>query len=519
MKKSLSHCLLFALGVVVASSCAPDKSSSTSENATESLAVASLDPNAVPDALPFTIVFEEQTYTGKAPLPRLQSYSSAVTEAGEVFIVGGRRQGLHTFNGAPAINFVRDSANNFLFVIDPKTGDQWSFDVKQLSDDFSAPLQGTNMQAYHDETSDFLYLVGGYGWKADGSDMQTFGTVIQFKLEDMAKAIKSGASAQTIQGLMKIGKDDRLAITGGELFFLNGSFYLVFGQRFDGQYRAFGGSDFTQTYSNQYRTFRLDPQTLKITAYGAVGNSGKDEPFHRRDGNILQSIDPNTGAPNITALGGVFKPGIIGAYDYPIYISGPGSYSMDSTVHQRFSQYECPVITIYQASAQDTSVYHTLFGGISSHYYNQTAEQKDAFDKVTAQGRNDGFPFISDVSTFQQSADGTYHEFILPDPIVDNRLLGSSIPFIENPELVSQGLAFQNGVIQLNKFPAGEKKLIGYIYGGIEAAFPLPLKPNSGTSVSNTLFAVYLTNTPSAAIPADLAKIARNGKPLTDYPR
>jgi hypothetical protein len=192
---------------------------------------------------------------------------------------------------------------------------------------------------------------------------------------------------------------------------------------------------------------------------------------------------------------------------------------MDSTVHQRFSQYECPVITIYQASAQDTSVYHTLFGGISSHYYNQTTEQKAAFDNVTAQGRNDGFPFISDVSTFQRSADGTYHEFILPNPIVDNRLLGSSIPFIENPTLVSQGLAFQNGVIQLNKFPAGEKTLIGYIYGGIEAAFPLPLKPNSGTSVSNTLFAVYLTNTPSAAIPADLAKLARNGKPLTDYPR
>lgn len=519
MKKSLFHCLLFAFGVVVASSCAPDKSSSTSENTPESLAVASLDPNAVPDALPFTIVFEEQTYTGKAPLPRLQSYTSAVTEAGDLFIVGGRRQGLHTFNGAPAINFVRDSANNFLFVIDPKTGDQWSFDVKQLSDDFSAPLQSTNMQSYHDEASDFLYLVGGYGWKADGSDMQTFGTVIQFKLEDMAKAIKSGASVQAIQGLMKIGKDDRLAITGGELIFLNGSFYLVFGQRFDGQYRAFGGSDFTQEYSNQYRTFRLDPQTLKITAYGAVGNSGVDQPFHRRDGNIFESIDPNTGAPIISALGGVFKPGIIGAYDYPIYISGPGSYSMDSTIHQRFSQYECPVITIYQASAQDTSVYHTLFGGISSHYYNQTAAQKAAFDTVTAQGRNDGFPFISDVSTFQRSADGTYHEFILPDPIVNNRLLGSSIPFIENPALVSGGLAFSNGVIQLNKLPVGEKTLVGYIYGGIEAEFPLPLKPNSGTFVSNTLFAVYVTNTPSAAIPADLAKIARNGNPPVDIPR
>ena len=519
MKKSLRLFLLVGLGAIVASSCSPDKTSSSEASPQELVSQVALDTNAIPNALPFTIEFEEQAFTGKPQLPKLQSYAAAVTAAGELFIAGGRRQGLHTFSGAPANNFVKDSANNFLFIIDPVAGDQWSFDVKQLSDDFSAPLQSTNLQSYHDKSSDFMYLIGGYGWKADGSDMTTFGTVIQFKLEDMANAIKSGATAQTVQGLMKIGKDDRLAITGGDLIFLNGSFYLVFGQKFDGQYRAFGGSDFTQEYSNQYRTFRLDPQTLKITVYGASTNSGSDQPFHRRDGNILQSVDPATGTPNITALGGVFKPGIIGAYDYPIYISGPGSVSMDSTVHQRFSQYECPVITIYQASAQDTSVYHTMFGGISSNYYNQTPDQKAAFDTVTAQGRNDGFPFISDVSTFQRSADGSYHEYILPDPIVNNRLLGSSIPFIENPALVSEGLAFANGVLQLDKFPAGKKILVGYIYGGIEAEFPLPLEPNHGTFVSNSLFAVYVTNTPSAAIPADFAKKARDGAPLTHFPR
>ncbi|MDX5339657.1 MAG: hypothetical protein LPK25_11545 [Cyclobacteriaceae bacterium] len=519
MKKFLTFILSLGLGTAVFSSCSPeDKSDAENEIAGENLAVV-LDSNAVAGALPFTIEFEEKVFSGKPALPRLQSYVSAVTQDGQLFIAGGRRQGLHTFNGAPGINFVKDSANNFLFILDPSSGDQWSFDVNQLSGDYSAPLQSTNLQSYLDESTRQMYVVGGYGWKADGSNMKTFGTVIRFHLEDMANAIKNGANAQTIQSLMSMGTDDRLAITGGELLMLDGSFYLVFGQRFDGQYRAFGGSDFTQEYSNEYRTFRLDPQNLRITAYGAVKNSGADQPFHRRDGNIFESVDPKTGAPILMALGGVFKPGIIGAYDYPIYISGPGSVDMDSTVHQRFSQYECPVIPIYFASETDTSVYHTLFGGISAYYYHQTPAQKAAFDTVTVEGRNDGFPFVSDVSTFQRSSKGTYQEYILPDPIIDNRLLGTSIPFIKNPQLSAKGMAFANGVLQLNNFPEGSKVLVGYIYGGIEAEFPLPLQPNHGTFVSNSLFAVYVTRTPSAAIPASFATKARNGAPLTQIPR
>ncbi|SFO05102.1 hypothetical protein SAMN04488519_103234 [Algoriphagus ornithinivorans] len=478
-----------------------------------------MDPNAQAGALPYTIEFEEQNFPGKAPLPRLQSFGSAVNQAGEIFMVGGRRQGLHTFDPFPAHNFVKDSANNFLFVIDPSTGDQWSFNVKQLSAEFSAPLQATNLQTYHDKETDYMYVVGGYGWKADSSDMVTFGSVIQFQLEAITKAIKGGASAQDIQGLMKIGKDDRLAITGGVLSKSGETFQLIFGQRFDGQYRAFGGTDFKQKYSNQIRNFRLNPQNLSISAYGAETNSGWDQPFHRRDGNIIESVDPKSGAQIMTALGGVFKPGIIGGYDYPIFISGPSNVSMDSTVHQKFSQYECPVITIYNPNSQDTSVYHTMFGGISLFYYNQTPSQKAAFDKVTAQGRNDGLPFISDISVFQRNATGQYQEYILPNPIPNNRLLGSSTNFIPNRALVGQGLAFENGVLDLSKVAANDKVLVGYIFGGIEAAQPLPLVPNEGTSVSNSLFAVYVTNSSSAAIPAALAIKARTGPPLTERPR
>lgn len=519
MKRS-NLVLLIAVGIsaITFSSCATSEKTEDKANSDVLMSKAALDSNEVANALPFTIEFVEQNYGAKAALPSLQSYASAMNQAGELFIAGGRRQGLHTFNPAPATNFEKDSANNFLFILDPVAGDQWSFDVNQLGDELSAPLQATNLQSYHDEASDYMYIVGGYGWKADGSNMVTFGTVIRFKLEDVSAAIKSGASASSIKSMMQIGKDDRLAITGGELFMLNGSFYLVFGQKFDGQYRAFGGTDFTQEYSNQFRVFRLDPQTLKVTAYGATPNSGADQPFHRRDGNILESIDPTTGMENITALGGVFRPGIIGGYDYPIYISSPSGVAMDSTVHQRFSQYECPVITVYNETAQDTSVYHTMFGGISMYYYSQTPDQRAAFDTVTAQGRNDGLPFIADISTFQKSSSGTYQEFIQSNPIPGNRLLGSSISFIGNRSLEAALMAFDNGVIRLSNVPTGEKILAGYIYGGIEAQYPFPSIPNQGTWVSNTVFAVYVTNSPSGAIPASFGKKARNGAPLTRLP-
>lgn len=520
--KSNNLVLILVLGIsmIAYSSCTTSTSDKTEEKADSEVLMArvALDSNEVANALPFTIEFVEQNYGAKAALPSLQSYVSAMNQAGEIFIAGGRRQGLHTFNPAPAHNFVKDSANNFLYIIDPVAGDQWSFDVNQLGDDLSAPLQATNLQSYHDKTSDYLYIVGGYGWKADGTDMVTFGTVIRFKLEDVSAAIKSGASASSIEAMMQIGQDDRLAITGGEMFMLNGSFYLVFGQKFDGQYRAFGGTDFTQEYSNEFRVFRLDPQTLQITVYGSTPSSGTDQPFHRRDGNIFESIDPATGNEIITALGGVFRPGIIGGYDYPIFISGPSSVVMDSTVHQRFSQYECPVITVYNETAQDTSVYHTMFGGISMYYYSQTPSQRAVFDTATFQGRNDGLPFIADISTFQQSTSGTYQEFILPEPISENRLLGSSINFIENRALEANQTAFDNGVIRLNNIPAGTKVLAGYVYGGIEAQNPFPSIPNEGTWVSNSLFAVYVTNSPSGAIPASFAKKARDGAPLTRVP-
>ncbi|RLD21514.1 MAG: hypothetical protein DRI69_03865 [Bacteroidetes bacterium] len=486
---------------------ASDSNDTTNENAEPQVETEVVTPkadlqNVENDVLPFTLEFEEQSYSGKLPLPHIQSYVSTVSKDGYILAIGGRRQGLHTFEPAPVDNFIADSSNNYIYVIDPKSGDFWSFDVNQLSTDFSAPLQSANQQSYHDRSSDQMYVAGGYGWKADKSDMLTFNTIIGFQVEALVTAVKSGSSVSDIAALLTVAQDDRFAITGGELFILNSTFYLVFGQNFTGQYRAFGGTDFQQVYPEEIRIFTLNPNTLEILTYGANTSTDTDSPFHRRDGNIIEGIDPASGKARISAFGGVFPPGIIGAYTYPIYINSPAAPTIDRSVNQKFSQYECPIISVFDSDSSNPTIYHTFFGGIGHYYYFQTESQHAIYDTATLQGRNDGLPFLADITTFLQTADGSYKEYIHTSPIPGNRLLGTSIRFMVNPDIISDGTAYENGVVKLTSVSDGSRVLVGYIYGGIEAVNPLPEIPNTGTSVSNSLFAVYLTTTPSDAMPA-----------------
>lgn len=464
-------------------------------------------PNVVDSAVPYTIRFVEITYAAQVdPLPAVQSYVASMSKDGLILVIGGRTQGLHTFKSYPDTNFLPKKSNHFMILFDPLTGKSIQFDVNTLPANLSAPLQASNQQMYHDHETDLVYIVGGYGWKADGSDMETFNTLTAFKMEEMVTALKNNPTPEKISKLFVQSVDDRFAVTGGEFSKMDGKFYLVFGQKFTGQYRAFGGN-FGQFYTEEVRVFTFAPNTLKILSYGTIPTILADRPFHRRDGNTIHDIDPSTGKERIGAYGGVFKPGIIGSYDYPVFINNHYTAITDTSIHQKFSQYECPVISIFDSSRSNPTIYHVFFGGIGSHYYWQTPKQKAAYDNVTLQHRNDGFPFVADISHFQQSADGSYKEFIYPIAIPQNRLLGSTAKFIGIRSLYKKGLTYANGVFKLPKMPSGNVPglLIGYIYGGVEAQNPLPLVPNSGTVVTNSVFAVYLTKYPAAAIPASFA--------------
>ena len=90
---------------------------SPSNNQSVKTDTSQLPADAEANALPYALEFVAQAYPGKPSLPHLQSYVSAMSKNGYLLVIGGRRQGLHTFEGYPANNFIQDSSNNFMYVI------------------------------------------------------------------------------------------------------------------------------------------------------------------------------------------------------------------------------------------------------------------------------------------------------------------------------------------------------------------------------------------------------------------
>ena len=494
------------------------------------------DAELTPDAIPFTLTIKPLTYGADVKaLPGVQSVVIA-SRNGKWLLLGGRTQGLHTFFPAPRNNFPVKQANKFIRVIDPATGEHWNLDLSKLPANLADPLTATNQPAHYDRQEDLLYVAGGYGWDSAVDDMNTFDSLISIPVEDTINLIMSPLpeteKLKALEGYLRQSRDERFAVTGGELRRLNGRFYLVFGQYFKGDYHAFGSGaqggrpQFVQKYTEQVRVFTLKPGTLEILSYGPLVSSDPSKPFHRRDGVIIDDIDPKNGVARVSAYGGVFKPGKTTGFGEPIFIddnNGAPSARVDNRVVQKFSQYQSPVVSVYDDTSQ--VIYHTFYGGLSEHYFHQTKQQKAVLDLVVDQFRADGVPFIADVTTLVQNANGDYKQFILPDPIpaVDAPesvtrsqpppykqydtsqagLFGTSANFILDPALIESGHAYENGVVKLSAFDGKEKVVLGHFYGGIAAFFPYALVPNTGTYASNTVFEISLEPLPTAAYSAE----------------
>jgi hypothetical protein len=458
----------------------------------------------VPGALPFTLAFRPAAYNPVSALPPVQSYACAAAH-GNWLIVGGRLgQGLHKFNQTGQ-NFIEDDSNTFLWVIDPRAGTVASYALDPLPGPLKAALSATDQQAWYDRANDRMVVVGGYGYKADGSDMTTFDTLIAFTVADVMEAVIANAPAEKMAALFEVMHDPRLAVTGGALFNLDGVFVLAFGQSFYGQYRPF--SSIVQQYTSNIALFTLNPRPpLAILSYSSLTSSDATAPYHRRDGNFIDDIDPATGRDRVAGLGGVFRPGIIGAYNDAVYIDRQGAV-VDATLAQRFNAYTCPVISVWDAAAKAT--YHTFFGGISGTYYFQTPQQRAVFELVTKEGRNDGLPFVADISTLVHDASGRYTEWIHTSPTPDNLLVGASASFIPDDQLFAGGVFTANGHVRLDALTPGTPLRIGWIFGGILALNPLPLVPSTGTTAVNSVYEVWIDPRPMAAIPASAGKSAK----------
>lgn len=439
-----------------------------------------------PPSIPFRIEIGAALNIKGAPA--LQSFAAAQAN-GKWLFLSGRTVGLHTFRrptpADPHNNFAPADLNDRAWVIDPSTGEVWS---SRLPDAVRPWLTMTNGQS--EQTGDTLVITGGYGLWPNApattpprDNMRTLDTITIVQVSGAIDAVING---RDITPFITQVHDGRARVTGGELRRLGNTYFLVFGQVFDGLYSPTDADNrtmFTQTYTEQYATFQLaadgtisNYKTVRAPAAAGTVPAVDARPFHRRDLTVSPVI-LDDGSPGIAAWGGVFVPGQINAYRKPVYIRSDGTFTIDS-YEQFFSQYNCAVVPLYSESTQ--TMHTTFFGGISLYYmFAPTGEVK----------RDDGLPFIRNITTLSRKS-GVSTECVSGEDLPG--LYGAGAQFLPAPGVATTA----NGVLRLDTIT--RRTLVGYIYGGIHSTQPQTNgRPDVVTSASSTAFPVYVTPRPS----------------------
>ena len=447
------------------------------------LPLVAADKKPAKPTMPFTI--EVGGAVNIKGAPPLQSYAAAQAN-GKWLLISGRSVGLHTFKrptvANPQNNFPPADLNDRAWVIDPASGQVWS---AQIPAQFRPWLTMTNGQS--EQTGDTLVITGGYGLWPDApattpprDNMRTLDTLTIVQVSGAIDAVVNG---KDLTPFITQVHDGRMRVTGGELRRVGNTYYLVFGQVFDGLYSPNNADQnvlFTQQYTEQYASFQLSStgaiSKYKVTtAPPAAGTvpAVDARPFHRRDLTVSPVV-LDDGSDGIAAWGGVFVPGEISAYQKPVYINSSGAFTIDS-YQQLMSQYNCAVVPLYSASTR--TMHTTFFGGISLYYlFEQTDELK----------RDDGLPFIRNITTLSRTSAGATSECTSTDSLPG--LYGAGAQFFAAPGVP----AMSSGVLQLDAIT--KRTLIGYIYGGIYATRPQSEgRPDLYTSASSSAFPVYVT--------------------------
>ena len=263
-----------------------------------------------------------------------------------------------------------------------------------------------------------------------------------------------------------------MALTGGQIGYLDSTFYLCGGQKFTGRYNPMGGASYVQAYGNSIRKFELvdDGTNLSIANYS---ESSDPTHLHKRDYNMSPQIFPN-GDHGFTMWSGVFDPNDL-PYLYPVDVTASG-HSANTGFNQYLSQYHSAKLPIYDA---DSNAMHTVFFGGMSQY---------TMDNTGNLVKDDNVPFVKTISMVTRSSDGSMVETNLS--IEMPTLVGSGAEFIP---VSDANLYLDKEILKINDIPTS-KTLVGYIYGGIESTQPNIFFSNNGTqsSASSLVFKVYI---------------------------
>ena len=406
-----------------------------------------------------------------AELGGLQSFAFG-QDNGKWLIVGGRLDGLHRRQPFAAFDIAGN--NNQLIVIDPVSQQKWTAPITSLPIALQEQLSSTNME-FHQE-GNYLYIIGGYGYNTATATRKTFDNLNAIDVPSTINAVITGTS---FTPFFRQISDAQFAVTGGHLKKINDTFYLVGGNKFDGNYNPMGNPTFTQVYTDAIRKFNLsdDGTTITIDHLPTITDPAN---LHRRDYNAVPQILPD-GTEGITAFSGVFQPTIDLPFLNCVTIDST-AYTVNNSFQQFYNHYHCAVLPLY--SEVNNEMHNVFFGGIAQYY-----------DSLGTLVQDNNVPFVKTIARVTRSSDGTMVEYKLPVEMPG--LLGSGAEFIP----IKAVPQFNNEVFKLDNFTT-DSTLVGYIYGGISSTGANIFFTNNGTqsSASSQIFKVYVIKNSTAGI-------------------
>lgn len=399
--------------------------------------------------------------------PGVHSYAFGITTDEKWVILGGRIDGLH--QRQPFAAFLAADNNKNVFVIDPVTEQVWSSDLSMLPAAIFEQIQSTNQEFYQQDT--MLYIIGGYGYSAINGGHVTFPNLTAVSLDELAEAVINNT---TVTPYFRQINDPSFKVTGGQMGYLDGSYYLVGGQLFDGAYNPMGpthGPGFLQIYTNDIRTFEIldDGVNLSIQNYAVQHDTVN---LHRRDYNMAPQIFPN-GTFGFTAFSGVFDYSDM-PYLNSVDITDTG-YTVNNSFNQYLSQYHSATMPIHDANA---NAMHTVFFGGMSQF--SLDNQNNLVEDVDV-------PFVKTISRVTRTFNGSMQEVKLNNVEMPS-LVGAGAEFIPTGQYYNS-----HEILDINAVPQS-KTLVGYIFGGIESSAENIFFSNDGTQsfASNVIFKVYI---------------------------
>ncbi|HQZ42916.1 MAG TPA: hypothetical protein PK735_08525, partial [Flavobacteriales bacterium] len=417
------------------------------------------------------VVLEEITIPN---MPGIHSFAWG-QHNGEWLVIGGRTDGLH--QRQPFAAFLASANNTMAYVLNPVTNEVWSADLSSLPTALFEQLQSTNLE-FH-QRGNTLYIIGGYGFSPTANDHITHSQLTAVNVPNAINAIKNGNSPNAF---FRQTTDDRMAVTGGYLGFLNDEFYLVGGQRFMGRYNPMGpdfGPGFIQEYTNAIRRFGIDDDGSSMNIIGFTETTDTLE-LHRRDYNLVPQIFPNS-EQGFTAFSGVFQYGSNVPWLNTVDITSSG-YSVTPVFEQLLNQYHTAHLPMYSATSNTMST--VFFGGIGRYYFDSSGQLWDDTE----------VPFVNTISSVQRNGSGAMVETSIGSMPA---LLGAGSEFITDPNIP---IMF-NSIIDLDQLSA-DTVLAGHIIGGIESSAANIFFINTGTqsAASTRVFRVLLVRDVNAGI-------------------